>query len=298
MNDQPHPPSPPLRLVVGCGYLGERVARRWLSRGDRVVAATRSPARADALAAIGIEPLILDVTADEPGWERLFGRTDGPVTTIFWAVGFDRSAGASSDDVHVAGLKKLLDAAAESGHRPRVIFSSSTGVWGDERGGVVSEATPPDPSREAGRVLVAAERLLAHHPVGPGTVLRFAGLYGPGRLPRLADLRAGRPIAADPDSWLNLVHVDDAATVVTAIAAAPTPRPLYVVSDGTPVLRRDWYRRLAELAGGPPPAWDESAPRSRGGDKRIDSAVVWSDLGIRPAWPESLVALPPLVTAP
>jgi nucleoside-diphosphate-sugar epimerase len=273
------------------------VARRWLARGDRVVAATRSPARADVLAAAGIEPLILDVTAAAPDWERLFGRTDEPVATIFWAVGFDRTAGAAYESVHVAGLEKLLAAAAAAGHRPRVIFSSSTGVWGDERGGNVSETTPPDPSREAGRVLVAAEQLLARHPAGPGTALRFAGLYGPGRLPRLNDLRAGRPIAADPDSWLNLVHVDDAAQVVTAVADAPSPRPLYVVSDGTPVRRRDWYGRLAELAGGPPPGWDESAARSRGGDKRVDSALVWADLGIRPAHPDAIATLPELVAA-
>jgi nucleoside-diphosphate-sugar epimerase len=295
---EPHHVKPPLRLVVGCGYLGERVARRWLDRGDRVVAVTRSPARADVLAAAGIEPLILDVTADHPGWERLFGRPDEPVATIFWGVGFDRAAGASYDDVHVAGLRKLLDAAAAGSSPPSVVFSSSTGVWGDERGGIVSETTPPDPSREAGRVLVAAEHLLANHPAGPGTALRFAGLYGPGRLPRLADLRAGRPIATDPDSWLNLVHVDDAAHVVVAVADAPAPRPLYVVSDGTPVRRRNWYGRLAELAGGPPPAWDESAPRSRGGDKRIDSALVWADLGIRPAHLDALAALPQLVAAP
>lgn len=290
------PATRPLRLVVGCGYLGERVARRWLPRGDLVVAVTRSPTRAEALAAAGIEPLILDVTAETPGWERLFSERGASVATIFWAVGFDRSGGASYHDVHVAGLKKLLDAAAASGGRPRVIFSSSTGVWGDERGGVVSEATPADPSREAGRVLVTAEHLLAHHALGPGTALRFAGIYGPERLPRLADLRAGRPIAADPDSWLNLVHVDDAAAVVIAVADAPAPRPLYVVSDGTPVLRRAWYERLAERAGAPPPAWDESAPRSRGGDKRIDSSLVWADLGIPPGHPEAIAVLPQLVS--
>ncbi len=289
------PAPPPLRLVVGCGYLGERVARRWLDRGDRVVAVTRSPARADVLEAAGIEPLILDVTAERPGWERLFSERGPGVATIFWAVGFDRSAGASYHAVHVAGLGKLLAAAVGGGSRPRVIFSSSTGVWGDERGGIVSEATPPDPSREAGRVLVAAEQLLANHPAGPGTALRFAGLYGPGRLPRLADLRAGRPIATDPDSWLNLVHVDDAAQVVAAVADAPAPRQLYVVSDGTPVRRRDWYGRLAELAAAPPPTWDDSAPRSRGGDKRVDSSLVWADLGISPVWPDALAALPQLV---
>lgn len=285
----------PARLVVGCGYLGERVARRWLDRGDRVVAVTRSSARAETLAAAGIEPLILDVAAESPGWEQLFGDRGPGVATIFWAVGFDRSGGTSYHDVHVAGLEKLLTSAFTGGAQPRVIFSSSTGVWGDERGGIVSEVTPPDPSREAGRTLVAAEHLLAAQPAGPGTALRFAGLYGPGRLPRLADLRENRPIAADPESWLNLVHVDDAALVVARVADTPAPRPLYVVSDGTPVRRRDWYSRLAALIQAPPPRWDQSAPRSRGGDKRVDSSLVWADLGISPAWPDALAALPELV---
>jgi nucleoside-diphosphate-sugar epimerase len=286
------PPS--LRLVVGCGYLGGRVARRWASRGDRVVGITRSSARTGSLAATGIEPEIIDVAAANPEWAGLLARHGCPAT-VFWAVGLDRSAGGSYADVHLAGLRRLLDALAAAGCRPRMILSSSTGVWGDEGGSRITEATPVNPSREAGRVLVAAESLLAGHPLGPGTALRFAGLYGPDRLPRLADLRAGRPIAADPDSWLNLVHVDDAAAVVEAVGDAPAPGRLYAVSDGRPVLRRDWYTRLADLAGGPPPAWDASTPRSRGGDKRVDPAAVWRDLGLRPQHPDAVAALPGLV---
>jgi putative transcription antitermination factor YqgF len=285
-----------LRLIVGCGELGLRVARRWLSRGDRVVGITRSPARGDLLAAAGLEPVVLDVTATDAGWTPLLAKI-GPPATVLWSVGFDRSGTASYHDVHVAGLGRLLDALAAAGPSSRVVFASSTGVWGDEQGGVVTEATPAAPSREAGRILVAAEQLLAGHPAGPGTALRFAGLYGPGRLPRLADLKAGRPIAADPDSWLNLVHLDDAAAVVEAVADAAAPRRLYVVSDGRPVRRREWYGRLAELAGGPPPAWDLSAPRSRGGDKRVDPAAMLADLGLRLAYPDALAALPALVAA-
>jgi nucleoside-diphosphate-sugar epimerase len=140
-------------------------------------------------------------------------------------------------------------------------------------------------------VLVEAETMLRAHPAGPGTALRFAGLYGPDRLPRIADLKAGLPIAADPDSWLNLVHVDDAAAVVCGVAAAATPQPLYVVSDGVPVRRREWYGRLAQLTGSPEPRWDPAAPRSRGADKRVDPALLFRDLRFRPAHPDSLAAL-------
>jgi nucleoside-diphosphate-sugar epimerase len=277
----------PVRLVAGCGYLGLRVARGWRAAGDRVLAITRRPERAAELAAAGLEPVVADVTAaDRTAW-----LADLPeITTLFWAVGFDRAGGGSHADVH--GLRRLLDALPG---RPRVILSSSTGVWGDESGTVVDEDTPARPAREAGRVLLEAESLLRSHRLGPGVALRFAGLYGPGRLPRLDALRAGRPIAADPDSWLNLVHVDDAARIVRAVAAAAAPAPLYVVSDGRPVRRRDWYGRLAAAAHAPPPTWDPAAPRDRGADKRVNPARLFRDLGLTLDHPDSLAALAALV---
>jgi len=279
------------RLVVGCGYLGERVARRWREAGDRVLAVTRRESRARDLAAAGLEPLVADVTS-ATAWEAapLPDRLD----TVFWGVGFDRAPGYDPRAVHVAGLRRLLDALPEG---TRVILASSTGVWGHDAGDVVDERTPPRPARDSGRVLVEAEEVLRTHRLGPGVALRFAGLYGPDRLPRLADLRAGVPIAADPDSWLNLVHVDDAARVVTTVAAAAAPRPLYVVSDGRPVRRREWYGVLARLVGAPPPTWDAAAPRTRGADKRVDPALLLGELGFRPAHPDALAALPELVAA-
>lgn len=287
-------PSRATRLVVGCGYLGTRVAARWLAAGDRVFGITRSPARADALAAIGITPIIHDVTrvAESTLSDPL--RTLPAVDTAFWAVGFDRASGTTHRDVHVDGLARLLDALRGT---PRVILSSSTGVWGDEGGGIVNEDTPTSPGREAGRVLVEAESLLRCHAKGPGIALRFAGLYGPNRLPRLDDLKAGRPIAADPDSWLNLIHVDDAATIVCAIAAAAAPRPLYVVSDGHPVQRLDWYGRLAELTGSPAPNWEPSMPRARGADKRVDPTRLFRDLAIRLAHPDPLRGIEAILAA-
>lgn len=281
----------PVRLVVGCGYLGERVAQRWLAAGSRVIGVTRSPARAAVLAARGIEPLVGDVAAGDTGWLAALP----PLTTVFWAVGFDRRAAATPRDVHVLGLSRLLAAVGRPDPRPRVILSSSTGVWGNEAGDVVSESTPPSPERDAGHVLVEAERLLRDSPAGPGVSLRFAGLYGPGRLPRLDDLRAGTPLAGDPDSWLNLVHVDDAAAAVDTVAAARDPAPLYVVSDGRPVLRRDWYARLAELTGSPPPHWDPSTAPRRGADKRVDPTLLFTDLGFRPVHPDARVAVAALV---
>ena len=272
----------PRRLVIGCGYLGQRVAARWLAEGSRVWGMTRSAARAAELAAAGLEPVIADVTRPETIHDL------PEVDTMFWAVGFDRSGTATHRDVHVTGLARVLEALPG---RPRIVLSSSTGVWGNDDGDVVDERSPAHPTREAGRVLLEAEALVHARAGERGVALRFAGLYGPGRLPRLDDLRNGRPIAADPESWLNLIHVDDAARIVCAVAAAPAPRPLYVVSDGVPVRRREWYAHLAQLSGSPAPTWDTTAPRTRGADKRVDPALLRDDIPIALDYPDSFQGL-------
>lgn len=278
----------PRRLIVGCGYLGERVARRWLAAGDEVHAVTRREPRAVALEHAGIRPLIGDVTAPE-GTAALWLDSLPNVNTVFWAVGFDRTSGCTPRDVHVMGLGRLL---ARLPGSPRIIFASSTGVWGDTDGGIVTEATPVHPDRENGRVLVEAETLLQSHRLGPGVILRFAGLYGPGRLPRLNGLRSAAPIPVDPDSWLNLIHIDDAADVVCRMAADQAPRPLSVVSDGRPILRRDWYGRLAQMIDCPPPRWEPTSVRNRGSDKRVDASGLWRALGCLPTYPDALAAIP------
>lgn len=290
MTERPNPTSARQRLIIGCGYLGQRVARRWLASGDTVYATTRSQARADQFETSGLHPLLGDVTAatDAPD-----GLPELPaVDTVLWAVGFDRTAAASYEDVHVTGLQRLLDRLPA---QPRFIFISSTGVWGDGSGDFVNEATPPTPAREAGRVLVSAEVRLQTHRHGPGVTLRLAGLYGPDRLPRLADLQAGRSLPTDPDSWLNLIHIDDAAAVVCGVAELPAPRPLYVVSDGSPIRRRVWYEGLARITNSLPPVWDSAASRSRGGDKRVDSGLIWADLGHGPDQPDALRAVEQLL---
>jgi len=275
----------PVKLVVGCGYLGLRVARLWRDAGARVLALTRSPQRASLLASEGLEPVVGDVTAPD----RLPALPDGDA--LFWGVGFDRTAGASYRDVHVAGLGRVLDALPGT---PRVVFSSSTGVWGTDDGAVIDETTPAHPAREAGRVLLEAEALLHGRTGDRGTALRFAGLYGPGRLPRLDDLKAGRPIAADPDSWLNLIHADDAARIVVAVAAAQA-RPLYVVSDGVPVKRRAWYEHLAARSGSPPPTFDVTAERTRGADKRVNPALLFHDFPLALTYPDAFRGIDAIV---
>ena len=271
------------RLIVGCGYLGQRVARRWLQSGSTVFAITRSTANAQILSAENIHPIIGDVTAAYGAPETLCDLPE--VDTVLWSVGFDRSANASYHDVHVTGLLRILE---QIPNTPRVIFISSTGVWGNETADDVDESTPACPTREAGRVLLEAEAALQRHPKGPGVVLRLAGIYGPDRLPRVSDIVENKPIPANPDSWLNLIHVDDAASIICEITKFPLPESLYVVSDTTPIRRNEWYSSLAQFTNSPPPRWAAEATSLRGGNKRVNSSRIWNAIQKRPDHPNAI----------
>jgi nucleoside-diphosphate-sugar epimerase len=280
------------RLIVGCGYLGQRVARRWLAASERVLAVTRSPERAESLRSQGLEPLVADVTRPET-----LGRLP-EAQTVLYAVGHDPRSGLSRHEVYAQGLRNVLDALP--GSTGRIVFTSSTGIYGDAHGDWVDEDSPCQPNRESGRAMLAGEEVLRSHPLGSrGIVLRLAGLYGPGRITRLGDLLAGRPITASATGYVNLIHVDDAAEVVLAAAAlAPVPRT-YVVSDGQPVTRQEFYDYLATLLGRDRPSFVDPTPEARAasrssGEKRLRNRRMLDELGVKltyPSYREGLAAV-------
>ena len=148
-----------MKLIFGCGYLGGRVAERWLAAGDVVAAVTRSAARAAEFHQRGLQPLIADVTRPES-----LGQLP-TAETVLWAVGFDPHGGKSRWQVYVDGLRAVLDALPEE--TGRLVFISSTGVYGDSGGDWVDEDSPCRPTREAGQTLLAAEQAPARPSTRP-----------------------------------------------------------------------------------------------------------------------------------
>ncbi len=272
----------PVKLIVGCGYLGRRVARQWMAAGHAVAGLVRSAASAESLAREGVRPIVADVT--QPS-----SLLDLPVAeTLLYAVGYDPAGGASRRAVYVDGLRTVLDAVSPEVRR--AILISSTGVYAEQDGAWVDESTPCQPSRESGRALLAAEGVLAAHPLGErGIVLRLAGIYGPGRLPRRAELATGEPLPIAAGECINLIHVEDAAAAVLAAEKyAQAPRT-YLVSDGHPVRRREYFAELVRQIGLPPPLFRDPLPAEergrRGGDKRVNNARMLAELHVKLAYP-------------
>lgn len=273
------PPDPRPALVIGCGYLGRRVADAWLARGRRVVALTRT--RAVDLAAAGIEPVVGDVL--DPA--SLTGLPDA--STVLYAVGLDRSAGRSMRDVYVNGLANVLDALGRNRPFPRLLYVSSTGIYGQTDGSVVTEDSPTDPIEESGKVVLAAETLLRAR-VPDAVVLRFAGIYGPGRVLRRQALLAGEPLVGDAEKWLNLIHVADGVSAVLAADERANSGGTYLIADGTPVRRREFYTHAAEVLGGPPARFTPhppGAPLPPEPNRRIDNGKARRELGFVPRFP-------------
>ena len=280
------------KLIFGCGYLGQRVAKRWLETGEQVFAVTRSRERGQKLAQAGLTPIVADVTVPESLCQL------PPADTVLYAVGYDRTSKVPMRQVYVEGLRSAL--AALPSRDAKLIYISSTGVYGQFHGQWVDEQSPCEPEREQGRLCLEAERLLKSHAFGSrAIILRLAGVYGPGRIPNAQRIRDHEPIAVADEGWLNLVHVDDATSVVLAVAERATPPEMYLVSDGQPVERREYYSELARLLHAPPPRFappDADVPSAQraASSKRVSNARLQAELAVPfryPSYREGLAAI-------
>ena len=235
-------------VIVGCGYVGLELGRQLRDAGHDVVGVRRSDAGLDAVAAAGVEPHRADATepaslADLPDAE--------------WVVFAASSGGRGADaarEVYVDGLRNVVGEYADRASPPdRLVYTSSTGVYGDHGGAFVDEATPIDPRTEKTRVLAAAERVAIDDAADAGidgTVARFAGLYGPDRY-RLDRYLAG-PVT---EGYLNMVHRDDAAGSIAFLLGTGRARNgVVLVADDEPVDKWDFADWLAgECDVGEPP---------------------------------------------
>jgi len=213
--------------VLGCGYVGLELCRQLLADdpGREVVGVRRSEAGLAAVEATGARAVRADVT--DPASLAAVPDADA---VVFAASSGGRGADAARE-VYVEGLRTAIDRfAARESPPDRLLYTSSTGVYGDHGGDWVDEDTPVEPTTEKTRVLAEAERIAREGSAErgiDGSVVRFAGLYGPDRY-RLERYLEG-PVT---EGYLNMLHRADAAGVLRfALEAAPAEDCLLAVDD-------------------------------------------------------------------
>ena len=262
-------------LLAGCGDLGMRTAQRLLARGDEVWALRRSPPVDEG---DGLRWLCGDLTRPES-----LRNLPAGLTQVVYAPTPGAREEAAYRAVFVDGLKHLVTVLADAPLR-RVLFVSSSAVYGEHGDAWVDEQTPPAPPGFNGRVLLEAEGCLAAQPM-PTVVLRLAGIYGPGRMQLVERIRAGEArVPRDPPHWSNRIHADDAAGAIAHLLSLPQAEPVYIGVDDTPLPMHVLYEELARLAGAPRPG---EGPAPAGiGSKRLSNARLRAS-GFVPRWPDA-----------
>ncbi|WP_418283865.1 NAD-dependent epimerase/dehydratase family protein [Halorubrum sp. DTA46] len=256
-------------VIVGCGYVGLELAAQLAERGHEVTGVRRSDGGLDAIEAVGdavdgTEGSVNAVRADATDPESLGALPDARAV-VFAASSGGRGA-AAARDVYVDGLGNVIEEYGSRASPPdRLVYTSSTGVYGDHGGAWVDEGTPIEPTTEKTRVLAEAERLAieaAAEAEIDGSVARFAGLYGPGRY-RL-DRYLDGPVTA---GYLNMVHRDDAAGAIRFLLESDRGRgESVVVVDDEPVDKHAFADWLADECGVPRPEKRSKRDRIAEGD--------------------------------
>ena len=228
--------------IIGFGDIARRVARRLLDQGKAVTGLVRRTEAAKELKAMGVQ----SVAADLDEAVSLMTVAVNAADVYFFAP-------PSSVDENDWHMRNFL--AAITGQRPRkILYISTTGVYGNSHGAWVNEQTPTNPNTDRGKRRLDAEQHLQAYGARnniPVVILRVGGIYGPGRLP-LRQLESGRPVLTDEDSgYTNRIHADDLAMICTE--AMERGEGIYNVSDGKPGTMAQYFTDLAEALGYPIP---------------------------------------------
>ncbi|MDY0267872.1 SDR family oxidoreductase [Trichloromonas sp.] len=232
-------------LIIGCGDIGRRVGRLLSAAGRKVAGVVFGEESAAMLAGTGIRPLVADLNDLE---ELRDLPTSGAL--VFY---FAPPPGGGITDPKV----RNFCAVASGGRAPRrLVYISTSGVYGDCGGAVVSEETPVNPQTSRAKRRVDAEQTLLLWGAEQGVaviILRVTGIYGPGRIPvsRLAD---GHPLLRlEESATTNRIHADDLAQVCVAAAEKGEAGEIFNVSDGHPSTMTEYFLAVAERVGLPRP---------------------------------------------
>lgn len=250
-------------LIAGCGYVGSALAPRLADAGYEVLALRRSDAETPGARSIRADLLDIDSLRGLPGG----------IEAVVYTAAADATDDRSYRSAYVDGLRYLL-AALDGQPLRRLLYASSTGVYGQEDGSWVDEASPAEPTHFSGRRLLEGEQLVRRARVS-ATAVRFAGIYGPGRTRMIESVRSGSAtISAGPPSWSNRIHRDDCAGVLQHLLELPEVEPLYCAVDHEPTETAAVLRWIAGRLGVKPPRTAD-APAGRYGrssNKRIRNA--------------------------
>ncbi|MFQ4149596.1 NAD-dependent epimerase/dehydratase family protein [Arthrobacter sp. LAPM80] len=241
-------------VIAGCGDLGTEAGLRFASLGHRVMGLRRSAEKLPS----EIEGQAIDLSVEMPSL---------PVDTTIVVIAMSPDQ-RSVEGYQAAYVNSVLRIAAairkDCAAPPRVLYVSSTAVYGIDDGSWVDETTPTQPTSPTAVVLLEAEETLLQL-IPEATILRLGGLYGPGRTREIDRVRQGvAPISSEPE-FTSRIHRDDAAAAIVHLMTMQNwPETVYIGVDNLPADRRDVVEFLARSLDLPAPEVNSDSSRGQG----------------------------------
>jgi len=270
--------SKPSVLIAGCGDVGSRLARQLLVAGWEVHGLRRDVSR--------LPEGVIGVAGD------LFNK-ECPPTWPIGAVDYLVYCAAATDHdeagyrrAYIEGLQHVLEWLDDYGQAPsRLLFVSSSSVYGQQDGEWVDETSSAVAAGFSGRVMLEAEQVALNSGI-PASIVRLTGIYGPGRERLLTQVRQGYRVAVDPPLYANRIHADDAAALMAYLLEADRRGvaldDIYIGVDDAPQALAEVVGWLREYLG--VTQWAEDASVRRTGSKRCSNARAKA-LGWTPKYP-------------
>jgi nucleoside-diphosphate-sugar epimerase len=263
-------------LIAGCGYVGQATANLFHAAGWTVESWTHS---AESAAKLSRKPYPV-YAVDIMDGAQVIARA-GKFDAVIQCVSSGGGDAKTYRQIYLSGARNLLDRFVGS----KMLFASSTSVYGQCDGSWVTEDSETKPARETSRILLETEQLVLAH---SGIVARLGGIYGPGRSAILTKFLASSAII-DPenDRFINQAHRDDIAAALFLLLDRPAPaHGIYNVVDDQPILQSECYRWFAKRLNRPIPPFGRSASFAKRGasNKRVSNAKLHR-LGWAPRYP-------------
>jgi nucleoside-diphosphate-sugar epimerase len=278
-------------LIIGTGYIGLPLGAELARQGHAVSGLRRSRSTAGELAAAGIKPLFANITQPDE-LAQLPHEFD-------WVVNCVASGGGDTEDyrrVYFEGMRNVLQwlvpTLSPTG-APKFLYTSSTSVYAQNDGSVVTEDSPAEPAADTARVLVETENVLlnaARERNFPAIILRLAGIYGPDRGHWFKQfLKGDARIEGQGERTLNMIHRDDVIGCIIAALERGRFGNIYNAVDDEPVRQIDFFSWLSTTLGKPLPASvpenDETARKRGVTNKKVSNAKLKAELNYRFQYP-------------
>lgn len=263
-------------LIIGCGYVGLPLGALLAARGHSVTGLRRSSEADAQLIEHSITPLHLDIT--DPAQVAKLPRDFDVVINLV-----SSSEGGVDEyrQVYLEGTKNVIRWLTN--FTPRAyLYTSSTSVYAQTDGSLVTEQSPAEPDSATSQVLIETERELLHaHRTSsfPAIILRASGIYGPERGHLFKQfLRGEATMRDDGSSWINMIHVDDLAATIAHLIEHGAPGQIYNATDDEPVTQLAFFHWLSTTLHRPmPPSAPGDPSRKRGlTNKRVSNAKLRS----------------------